>query len=257
MKTNGALDSLSLIVITLDEEDKLAACLESARGAGEIVVVDSFSRDATVEIARRHGARVYRREFVSNADQKNWALGKATRDWVLILDADERLAPDLCAEIAEALTRPGVAGYWIYRRNEFFGRRIRFCGWGRDRVLRLFRRGCGRYPERAVHERLELDGEAKTLRGRIEHAPYRDLDDYVERMRQYSRRGAFELRRRGRRWFPGFVTRPVARFIRMYVLQLGFLDGAAGLLLCSLAAAGVMLKYAYLRELWQGRGDDR
>lgn len=257
MNDHPTLADLSLVVITLDEEDTIESCIESVRGAGEVVVVDSFSTDRTVEKARALGAAVYQREFVSNSDQKNWALERVTRPWVLILDADERLTAELREEIAGRIARPDADGYWIRRRTEFLGVPIRHCGWERDRVLRLLRRGRGRYPERAVHERLALQGKAGRLAGTIEHRPYRDLDDYVERMRRYSLRGALELGRRGARWFPGIILRPCARFLRMYVLRLGFLDGAAGLVLCLLASAGVLLKYAYLRELGRRGGEPR
>lgn len=257
MNGPAGLADLSLVVITLDEEDAIEGCIESVKGAGEVIVVDSFSSDATVEKARALGAVVHQREFISNADQKNWALDRATRPWVLILDADERLTPGLREEIEARIAEPDADGYWIYRRTEFLGVPIRHCGWDRDRVLRLVRRGRGRYPERAVHERLALEGTAGVLAGRIEHRPYRDLDDYVERMRRYSMRGAVELDRRGVRWFPGILLRPAARFIRMYLLQLGFLDGSAGLALCLMSGAGVMFKYAYLRELARRGGERR
>jgi glycosyltransferase involved in cell wall biosynthesis len=253
MNPGGALSDCSLIVITFNEEDRIARCLESVPGAGEIIVVDSFSDDRTVEIAREHGARVYQREFTSAGDQKNWAIGRAEKDWILILDADEALSPELLREMENGLPEPIADGYWLRRRSEFMGKTIRFCGWHNDRILRLFRRGMGTYPEREVHERLRFDGSAAKLGGFIEHRPYRDLADYLDRMRRYSLRGAVELRKRAAPWFPGIVTHPTARFIRMYVLQLGFLDGAAGFLLCAFASMGVFLKYALLRELSAAR----
>jgi len=255
MSTEPDLSRISLIVTTLNEEENLGRCLESARGVGELIVVDSMSTDTTLRIAGEYGARVFTREFVSNADQKNWAIGKATLEWVLILDADEFLSDPLRAEIAERIVSARENGYWIYRRNEFLGTIVRHCGWDRDKVLRLFRRGRGRYPERAVHERLELDGVAGRLSERLDHIPYRDLDDYMDKMKRYSRRGALELRRKGRGWVPGILVRPVTRFLRMYLLQLGFLDGSAGLTLCSLAAASVYFKYAWLRELSRRGGE--
>ena len=256
MSTDTELKRISLIVTTLNEEENLGRCLESARGVGEVIVVDSMSTDTTLRIAGEYGARVFTREFVSNADQKNWALEKATLEWILILDADEYLSARLREEIAEAIMSARVNGFWIYRRNEFLGKTIRHCGWDRDRVLRLFRRGRGRYPERAVHERLDLEGEAGRLRERLEHIPYRDLEDYMDRLKSYSRKGALELRRNGRRWFPGLVVRPCARFLRMYLLQLGFLDGRAGLMLCYLAAVSVFFKYAWLKELSRGSPEE-
>jgi glycosyltransferase involved in cell wall biosynthesis len=249
MKPNGPLSNVTLIVITLDEEDNIGRCLSSAQGVGEVIVVDSFSDDRTVEIATRYGASVHRREFVSAADQKNWAVSKARLDWILILDADESLSPELREEIAAVVSHSKADGYWLRRRNEFLGRRIRFCGWQNDRVLRLFRRGAGTYPDRAVHEKLELRGRAQTLRAFIDHRPYRDIADYIDRMKSYSTRGALELHRRNRRWFPAIIIRPLARFLRMYLLQLGFLDGMAGFMLCVLASTGVFFKYASLKDL--------
>ena len=249
MTCTGALSDVSLVVITLNEEDNLDRCLASASGVGEIIVVDSFSEDRTVEIARRYGAKVSQRPFVSAADQKNQAIGMADHSWILLLDADEALSPELRLEIEEAVLAPRADGYAIRRRSEFLGTVIRHCGWGGDRVVRLFRRGKGRYPETAVHERLALDGSVARLVGVIEHRPYRSLSDYVDRMESYSRRGAVELRRKNRSWFPAIVTHPAARFVRMYLIQLGFLDGAAGFVLCMLAATSVFYKYAALREL--------
>lgn len=249
MNPSSALSNCSVVVITFNEGDRIARCLDSVPGAGEIVVVDSFSLDRTVEIARAHGARVYQREFTSAADQKNWAVAKAEKDWILVLDADEALSPELLREIEKALAAPRADGYWLRRRSEFLGTPIRFCGWHDDRILRLFKRGKGSYPEREVHERVSLDGASSRLGGFIGHRPYRDLADYIDRMKSYSARGALELRKRGSRWFPGIVTHPPARFVRMYVLQLGFLDGVSGLILCVLASTGVFLKYAVLREL--------
>jgi len=243
------LKNISLVVITLNEEDNIGPCLKSASGAGEIIVVDSYSRDRTVEIAEKHGAVVYERKFVSNADQKNWAIDKASGEWVLILDADERLSPALKDEISAELKYADADGYWFQRKNRFMNRYIKHCGWDRDWVLRLFRNGKGRFKERLVHEKLTLNGFSARLKNPLLHNPYRDISDYMDRMSQYSRRGAIELHKQGRHCFPGIATRPMFRFFRMYMLQLGFLDGAAGFILCSSAAAGVFFKYVYLMEL--------
>lgn len=254
MTSSQDISMISLVIITLDEADNIERCIRSARGVGEVIVVDSYSTDGTVDIAEKLGAKVYRREFTSHADQKNWALEKAELDWILVLDADESLSGELRDEIGEAIVSTDMDGYWLRRRNEFFGKRIRFCGWNRDRVLRLFRRGKGSYPERAVHERLSLEGRAGRLEAPLDHRPYRDIDDYIERMTRYGKGGAKELRRRGRHWFPGIVLNPPARFVRMYILQLGFLDGIPGLILCTLASISVFFKYMILREISAGRG---
>lgn len=249
-----SLARVSLVVITLDEEDNIERCIRSAAGVGEIVVVDSFSRDRTAEIAGALGAIVHKREFTTHADQKNWAIEKATGEWILVLDADEALTPKLRSEIATELTRPSADGYRLRRRNEFLGRRIRFCGWGGDRVLRLFRRGSGSYAERAVHERMRFEGREAVLKAGLDHRPYRDMNDHIDRMRRYSRGGALELMKEGRGWFPGIFLNPFARFLRMYVIQLGFLDGMPGFILCSFASINVFFKYAALRELLSERG---
>jgi glycosyltransferase involved in cell wall biosynthesis len=245
----GALSSCTLVVVTLNEEDRISRCLESAAGVGEIVVVDSFSGDRTVDIARAHGAQVYQRKFTTAADQKNWAIAKASKDWILLLDADEALSTELAHEMEKAIDGPLVDGYRLRRRSEFLGRTIGHCGWGDEWIVRLFRRGRGHYPEREVHESLLLEGRAAKLAGCIEHRPYRGIADYIDRMKSYSLRGATELHGKGASWFPGIVTHPAGRFVRMYVLQLGFLDGVSGFLLCALASSGVLLKYAALWEL--------
>jgi len=240
---------ISLIVVTLNEEDHLERCIRSAEGVGEVIVVDSFSEDGTVELAGRLGAKVFQRPFTSAADQKNWAIEKTGLEWILILDADEALSPELRREIGQAVMGGDCDGYWLRRRNEFFGKRIRYCGWQRDRVIRLFRSGTGRYRKRAVHEKLELNGVVGRLDGYIEHVPYRDTGDYMDRLKSYSRLGAEQLRGEGRHWFPAIYLRPAARFVRMYLLQLGFLDGSAGFKLCRLAALSVYRKYSELRKL--------
>jgi len=241
---------LSVLVTTLNEAENLSACLEGVRGADEIVVVDSGSTDATATIARRYGATVVEHPYESAARQKNWALPRLQHPWVLILDADERVPPELATEIAAVLRNDGPAdGYFLRRRSFFLGREIRHCGWGQDRVLRLFRRDRGRYDDRWVHEELQLEGRAAELATPLLHVSYRTLDDALDKIRRYTVRGAADLRSRGRRpsWLAPIV-RPPARFVRMFFLQAGFLDGAHGLILCLLTAYSVWLKYAQLHE---------
>jgi len=242
--------ALSVLVTTWNEAHNLPDCLDSARWADEILVVDSGSTDGTVEVARRAGARVVVHEYVSAAQQKNWALPLLQHPWVLILDADERVSPALAAEIQDVLRADGPPdGYFLSRRSFFLGTEIRHCGWDRDRVLRLFRAGRGRYDDRLVHETLQLDGQASTLHGPLFHYTYRSFRDYIEKLGRYTERGAADLRAAGRRpAVRDLLFRPPARFLRMYLLQRGFMDGTRGLLLCSLAAISVWLKYARLFE---------
>jgi glycosyltransferase involved in cell wall biosynthesis len=241
---------LSVLVTTFNEAVNLPACLEGVRWADEVMVVDSGSTDDTIALARRAGATVLEHPYESAARQKNWALPQLAHPWVLILDADEFVTPELAAEIRAVVHADGPAdGYFLRRRSYFLGREIRHCGWDQDRVLRLFRRDRGRYDDRMVHETLQLDGRRAMLTTPLVHMTYRTLGDYLDKLRRYTSRGAADLRARGRRpswWAP--LLRPPARFVRMYLLQAGFLDGVHGLILCLLTSYSVWLKYAQLNE---------
>ena len=231
---------------TKNEERCLGACLESARFAEEIVVVDSGSTDQTKAIARSLADRVLEHEYENPAAQKNWALPQLAHDWVLILDADERVTPELRAEIEQVLADPARRdGYWIRRENWFYGKPIRSAGWQRDFVLRLLDRRKGAYRPVLVHEEIELRGVADTLQERLLHEPYRDLDHYFEKWSRYSAWAAEELRRKNvRATGARLLLRPWLRFVRMYLLEGGFQEGRRGIVLCGLAAFSVFTKYA-------------
>ncbi len=241
-----AREPLSALVTTKNEERTIRACLESLRWADEVVVVDSGSTDGTVAIARSIADRVLEHEYENPAAQKNWALGQLSHAWTLILDADERVTPELRREIEGVLADPSRSdGYWIRRENYFYGRPIRSAGWQRDKVLRLFDRRKGAYRPVLVHEEVALDGRADRLRAKLLHEPYRDLDQYFEKWSRYSRWSAEELRRRGvRATGIRLLVRPWLRFARMYALEGGFREGRRGLVLCWLAAFSVFTKYA-------------
>ena len=242
------MTALCVLVTTYNEEENLPGCLESLAWTDDVLVVDSGSTDATVDVARRFGARVVLHPYESAGRQKNWALPQVRHPWVLILDADERVTPELSDEIQAILRHDGpLDGYFLRRRSYFLGREIRHCGWDRDRVLRLFRTARGRYDDRMVHETLQLDGRSGLLGAPLLHFTYRSLGDYLDKLGRYTARGAADLRRAGRRGsLAALLVRPPARFVRMYCLQLGFLDGAHGLVLCLLTAYSVWLKYAQL-----------
>jgi glycosyltransferase involved in cell wall biosynthesis len=244
------MEKLTAVVPTLDEEAKIAACLESLRWADELIVVDSHSGDATADIARGIADRVEFHTFENFARQKNWCIDAASHDWVMVVDADERVTPPLREEILGVLEAPRYSGYWIRRENHFLGKQIRGAGWGRDRVLRLFDRRRGRYPDREVHEKLELSGPAGSLKEPLLHFPYESLEEYWKKFHRYAWLSALELSKRGRRGgIASMVFRPPARFMRMYLLQGGFVDGTRGFLLSGLAALQVYTKYARLWEL--------
>jgi glycosyltransferase involved in cell wall biosynthesis len=257
---------LSVAIITCNEEHKLPRTLASLAGvADEIVVVDSGSTDATLEIARAAGAKVFSEAWKGYAAQKNSAIAKCAGDWILSLDADEALSPKLAALLARgrewrfpsqssSRAHPGpVNGFWISRKNFFLGRWIRHGGFYPDRKLRLFRRGTGQFEERLVHEVIRVAGATATLPGALLHDAYPTLTGYLAQMNRYSSLGA-EMAAAGRP--QGFsladiVLRPAFTFLYNYFFRLGFLDGREGLLLHLYHAVYVSWKYAKAWE--QGR----
>ncbi len=248
---------LTVIVPTYNEEATLQACLESVAFADEILLVDSFSTDGTLDIARAFGARILQHEYVYSARQKNWVIPQATHEWVLLVDSDERVTPELRDEILRLLAGDSLRdGYWIRRANHFMGRRMQRCGWGTDKVIRLFRRDVARYEDRKVHAEIDLPPPLPVLEHPLEHHSFRSFAQYFRKLQLYSEWGAAQLYRDGKR--AGFVQslgRPVTRFLKMYVLRLGCLEGLHGLVLSMLGAFTVYLKYARLWELTLGRCD--
>jgi glycosyltransferase involved in cell wall biosynthesis len=250
--------SLSIAIITLNEAANLPRTLRSVCGLGEIVVVDSGSTDATVEIARQAGARVFAEPWKGFGAQKNSAIQKAAGEWILSLDADEEVSPELAKEIAGLLSgEPPFAAYRIPRLNHFLGRPLRHGGYWPDPKLRLFRRGAASFEERPVHETMQSDGPVGELKGHLIHRCYPSLEDYVEHMNRYSTIGAEALVASGKagsgwEWLAwNAVLNPVATFVYNYVLRLGFLDGRAGLLQHLNHSVYIHLKYA---KAWEKQG---
>lgn len=248
---------LTAIVPAFNEEETLAGCLRSVAFADEILVVDSHSTDRTVAIAAEHGARVIQREYGYSASQKNWAIPQARHEWILLVDADERVTPGLRDEVLEILASgPKADGYWVRRDNYFLGKHIRYCGWGSDTVVRLFRRDVSRYQDRQVHAEIDLPGPLPKLRHPLEHHTFRSFAQYWRKLDRYSDWGARQAHLEGQRTGAmGILFRPIGRFVRMYFLKGGFLEGTHGVALSLLGAFTVYLKYARLWELQIGGGD--
>ncbi len=246
---------LSVTIIAWNEEDRLRACLESVSWADEIVVVDAESTDKTVPLAREFTDKVSVRPWPGFAVQKNFALDQATGDWVLSVDADERVTPELREKIGAIVKDDGPAdGYSIPRRNIFWGAWVRHGGLYPDYQLRLFRRGAGRFVEDAVHESARVVGRVETLAEPLLHHSYRDLEDFVRRSNRYSTLSARDWVRRGRPVrVRHLVTRPLGRFFSMYILQRGFLDGWRGFVLAVLYAEYVFLRMAKVWEAGRAR----
>ena len=247
---------LSVVLVTLNEEERLRACLESVAWADEIVVIDALSQDKTAQIAREFTDRVIVRPWPGFAAQKNFGLAEASGDWILSLDADEQVSPELRDEIQRVLDVDGPHdGYRVPRRNLFGGQWIRYGGLWPDWQLRLFRRGRGAFVDRAVHESVEVAGAVGRCRGALVHRSYRDVADFLARADRYSTLAAEEWVKSGRKVRASdFVLRPAGRFLSMYILNLGCLDGVRGLLLACLYAY-----YVFIRSVkaWEQQGESR
>jgi rfaE bifunctional protein nucleotidyltransferase chain/domain len=255
---NGARDApaepgkLSIIVLTKNEERNVRECLETATWADELIVCDSFSTDRTPEIALEYTPNVVQHEYVHYGAQQNWIIPQASGEWVMILDADERLSPELQAAIKQAITRGDeYDAFRVLRRTYFLGKIIDHCGWGRDYTNRLFRRDKGRYADKQVHANVEIDGgRIGTIDDYLIHYTDRDLKNYFEKFDRYSSLRAADMFRRGERFrLWKLLLKPPARFVRMYLLKLGFLDGLHGLLLCVLSSMNSVARYAKLWEM--------
>jgi glycosyltransferase involved in cell wall biosynthesis len=241
---------LSVTIITCNEEKNIGDCLASLDFADEIVIVDSGSTDRTEEICRAHPkVRFFYQDWQGYGCQKNRAAELASHDWILNLDADERISPDLRLSIEQADTSAYSAAR-MARENYFGNRWIRHCGWYPDYTTRLYDRKVCRFSERSVHETLESQGHIETLEGNLRHFTYSGVSDYLQRMDRYSTLAAEELLKKGvAPTFLDLLFRPFATFIKMYLLRRGFLDGYAGLLLSLLYSQYTFCKYAKLKEL--------
>jgi len=252
---NSASTRICACVITLNEADRIGACLESLAFCDEILVVDSGSTDGTRDIAAARGARVLQRPFDGYRAQKDFAVRNAGCDWVLCLDADERVGAALRRSI-EAVrdAGPNAAGYRFARATEYFGAYLRHGNAYPDRVLRLFdRRRGGFRGDREIHEHASVDGEVRTLAGDLEHQAYRSLGDQLGRLDRYARLMAEHLRARGRRAHVyNILFNPFWRFVRGFILRAGFLDGWRGLVYACVEANYVRQKFIKLWLLEHG-----
>jgi glycosyltransferase involved in cell wall biosynthesis len=243
------MPSLSIIIITHNESANIRDCLASVAWADEIIVVDSGSTDGTLEIAHEFTSNVYSHlDWLGFGVQKNRALAYATGDWVLSLDADERVSPQLHAEIKAVLASPQAEGYRLPRSSSFCGRFIRHSGWYPDYVLRLFQRGAGRFSEALVHESVQLQGRVESLSQPLIHYTYRDVESVISKLNHYSSAAAEQMDAKGKR---GSLAQAILHgswaFFRTYVLRAGFLDGREGFMLAVMNAENSYYRYI---KLW-------
>lgn len=241
---------VSIVIVTKNEEANIEAALDSVKDAAEIVVIDSFSSDRTVEICRKYTDKVFQKEWEGYAKQKQSAVDLAASPWIFILDADERFTPELKAEVISAIKENSHDGFYVPRKNFFMGRWIRHGGWRPDYTLRLFRENAGRVEDREVHEKVIVNGSVAYLKNPLVHYTYNSVSDYLKRMDVYSTLAAKELKKDG--VVPNvldFLMRPLVTFIKMFFLRFGFLDGRYGLVLAMLYSYYTFLKFAKTWEL--------
>jgi glycosyltransferase involved in cell wall biosynthesis len=245
---------LTVLIPCKDERRNIRACIESVQAiADEILIADSGSTDGTLDIVRDVGAcRIIEREYINSANFKNWAIPQARHEWVLVVDADERVTPELAEEIAKLLQSPpdDKDGFWIDRANHYLGYRIKHCGWNSDAVIRLFRREC-RYETRWVHAEVDLpSSRLGKLKQPFLHYTTWDSDQYLYKMNRYAGWGSLNLRDAGKKPnLLSMVTRAPLRFLQLYIFRLGFLDGIPGFQICMHTAYYAFLKQAKLWEL--------
>lgn len=241
---------LSAVIITLNCASQLAASLDSLAFCDEIVVVDSGSTDGTAELAQSRGARVIHKEWLGFGPQKQFAVGQASHDWVLCLDSDERVTPELRAGIERILVAPSAAAYEFPRRNRFMGRYLRHGEGYPDWSLRLFDRRHARWSDDAVHERVIADGPVVRIAGDLLHDSAETLEKYLDKQERYSTLAAKELLAAGQRAsFTRMLLSPLVRFMKFYILRLGFLDGWPGLVHILIGCRNSYRKYSKLRAL--------
>jgi glycosyltransferase involved in cell wall biosynthesis len=244
---------LSVTIIALNEESNIARAIESVGGlAQEVLVVDAGSTDRTADIARHFGAKVLVNPWRGYGQQKNFAQSQATHDWILNLDADEEVSPELAIEIQQALERDegkGIAGYSLPRLSRYLGRWIRYGGWYPNRAVRLANRKQAQWSEPDVHEEWIVRGAVAPLQHDLLHYPFKNITDQVETNLRFSRLGSEALRKRKH---PAslilLLIKPVGKFIETYLFKQGYRDGIPGFIISVNAAHSIFLKYAYLFE---------
>lgn len=237
--------SVSVVIVTKDEEENIKDAIESVKDFSEIIVIDSFSSDRTVEICRSYTEKVFQEEWQGYAKQKQTGITRASLPWVLILDADERVTPELKSEISYAISDTNSNGFYLPRKNFFLGRWIRHGGWWPDYTLRLFRKERGFIEDREVHEKVVVKDRTGYLKNPMEHHTSRTLSDFLKKMEKYSTLSSRELCKKGHK--PGLLSltlRPLFTFLKMFFIRRGFLDGVYGLILSLLYSYYTFLKYA-------------
>lgn len=244
------MEKISVVIITKNEEKNIERCLKSVQWADEIVVVDSGSIDRTIEICLQYGCKIIDTEWMGFGRTKKLCVDSASYDWIFSIDADEEVTESLCGRIKEILSsQEKYKGYRIKRNSFYLGRMIKYC-WGRDFPLRLFNRRYGNFNDKTIHESVRMKGPVNKIKEPMLHYAYPSIESHIKKMSLYSSLGAERLFGEGKRAFLlNAVSRGFFKFLKMYLLQMGFLDKKEGFVLSVMSAFGVSLKYFKFWEM--------
>jgi len=250
------MQKVTAIIPTYNEEHNIKDAIQSVQWADEIIVVDSFSTDNTVEIAKEMGAKILQREYEHSASQKNWTIPQASHEWIFLLDADERVENKLKEEIIATLKQDNIkdCAFWIKRRNFFMDSEIKYSGWQGDKVIRLFKRDDCKYENKSVHAEIICNGSVGILKGKLIHYTFKDIFHYLEKWDRYTTMSGMDRAKRGEN--PNlyhFLVKPSFRFFQDYFLKLGILDGLTGFILCTLSSMSVFMRYLKVRQFNQDK----
>lgn len=242
------MTKISAIIPTLNEEIHIADAIKSVGFADEIIVIDSFSTDKTLEIAKKYNVKIIKRKFDDFSSQKNFAISQAKYPWIYLLDADERVTTEVEKEILDAVKSPNdFVGFYVRRTFYFCGKKVNYSGFQRDKVVRLFLKEHCKYVG-VVHETIKTSGYLGFFKSKIEHYSYRNYDHYISKLNHYASIRAKELHGKGKKVNAYHVLiKPPARFVIHYFIRLGFLDGFTGFLVAKTQAYGVLTRYI---KLW-------
>lgn len=251
------MKKLTAIIPTFNEESNISDAIKSINFADEIIVVDSFSTDKTIELATPLATTILKRKYENSASQKNWVIPQAKHEWILLLDADERVTPELKKEVIKILkSETNYSGFWIKRQNYFIGKRVFFSGWQGDKVIRLFKRDESRYEEKHVHAEIISKGRIGILKNKLIHNTFKSKKAYLQKLERYAKWQAKDYDAK-----TGIITpfhkliKPTFRFIKHYILQFGILDGYVGVIISLYQAKAVKMRYKYLKEYRNEKGN--
>ena len=250
------MHKITAIIPTGNEIHNIEAVIASVDFADEILVVDSYSTDGTFEKAQKLASKVIRREYKYSASQKNWAIPQAKHEWILLVDADERVTPELKAEIESVLKKETIeeTAFWIGRMNHFMGERVNYSGWRNDKVIRLFKRDFCTYEDKHVHAEIIVDGNIGKLKNKFHHNTYITFEKYIEKLNRYASWQAKDYDKKTGSLSPyHFIIKPFWAFFKHYIIQSGFRDGVVGLTIGYVQSYAVFMRYVKLWLLRRGR----